>query len=156
MTDITTVKNLVLYEDPGYTTEQDTYPAGNNVYAKTYGLTNGTPYYYKWYDPNGILVRTSPVTSNLVTLPDTYSIPNAGPLGTWVVQVWNNTTNTLFEQTNFYVGPDHLKARYTGANPGSNSNVVIDLALHDKVNHVVPFDSLGNLVKGIRPIPKGR
>jgi uncharacterized repeat protein (TIGR01451 family) len=148
VTDITTVKNLVLYEDPGYTSEQDTYPAGNNVYAKTYGLTNGTPYYYKWYDPNGTLVRTSPVTSNLVTLPDTYSIPNAGPLGTWVVQVWNDATNTLFEQTNFYVGPDHLKASYTGANPDSSSNVVIDLALHDKVNHVVPFDSLGNLVKG--------
>lgn len=155
VTDITTVKNLVLYEDPGYTTEQDTYPAGNNVYAKTYGLTNGTPYYYKWYDPNGILVRTSPVTSNLITLPDTYSIPNAGPLGTWVVQVWNNTTNTLFEQTNFYVGPDHLKASYTGANPGSNSNVVIDLALHDKVNHVVPFDSLGNLIKGNPTDPEG-
>jgi hypothetical protein len=155
VTDITTVKNLVLYEDPGYTTEQDTYPAGNNVYAKTYGLTNGTPYYYKWYDPSGTLVRTSPVTSNLVTLPDTYSIPNTGPLGTWVVQVWNNTTNTLFEQANFYVGPDHLKASYGGINPNSNSNVVIDLALHDKVNHVVPFDSLGNLVKGSPTDPEG-
>lgn len=148
VTDITTVKNLILYEDPGYTAEQYTYPAGNNVYAKTYGLTNGTPYYYKWYAPDGTLMQTSPVTSNLVTLPDTYSIPNAGPLGTWTVQVWNSSTNSIFEQSNFYVGPDHLNASYTGIQPAINTDTVIDLALHDKVNHVVPFDVSGNLVKG--------
>ncbi len=148
VTDVTSVKNLVLYEDPGYTTEQNTYPVENNVYAKSYGLTNGTPYYYKWLDPTGAVMRTSPITGNLVSLPDTYTIPTAGPLGTWTVQLWNNSTNTIFEQTNFYVGPDHLKAGYTGSNPGTGTNVVVDLALHDKLNHVVPKDAFGNLVRG--------
>ena len=155
VTDVTTVKNLVLYEDPGYTTEQYTYPAGNNVYAKSYGLTNGTPYYYKWFAPDGTLMQTSAVISNLVSLPDTYSIPSAGPLGTWIVQVWNNTTNTIFVQSAFYVGPDHLKASYTGANQVVNADTVIDLALQDKLNHVVPKDAAGNLVKGSPTDPEG-
>lgn len=148
VTDLTTVKNLILYEDTGYSTEQYTYPTGNNVYAKTFGLTNGTPYYYKWLDPAGTVMRTSPVTSNLISLPDTYNIPAAGPLGTWTVQIWNDTTNTIFVQTNFYVGPDHLKANFAGGSQGINSDVVVDLALHDKVNHLVPFDVWGNLVQG--------
>lgn len=154
VTDATTVKALVLYQDPGYTTEQYTYPVGNNVYAKSFGLINGTPYYYKWYDPAGVLQRTSPTTSNLVSLPDTYTIPGTGPLGTWTVQLWDATANTIFAQTNFYVGPDHLKAGYTGANPDVNTNTVIDLTLHDKTNHVVPKDASGNLVKGGATDPK--
>lgn len=155
VTDLTTVKSMILYEDPGYSTEQSTYPTGNNVFAKTYGLTNATPYYYKWLNPAGTVMRTSPVTSNLISLPDTYTIPAAGPLGTWTVQLWNNTTNTIFVQTNFYVGPDHLKASFTGGSQGINSDVVVDLALHDKVNHLVPFDAGGNLVQGNPADPEG-
>lgn len=155
VTDVTTVKRLLLYQDPGYTTEQYTYPTGNNVYAKTYGLTNGTPYYYKWLNPSGTVLRTSPITSNLVALPDTYTIPDAGPLGTWTIQLWNNSTNTIFEQSNFYVGPDHLSASTGfGSTPQpANIEAVVNLALHGK-NHSVPLDASGNLVKGGPTDPK--
>lgn len=158
VTDVTTVKNLVIYEDPAYTTEQYTFPAGNSVYAKGYGLTSGTSYEYRWYDSSGAEVCTPRATSTTGTIfPDTCTIPAAGPLGTWTVQIWNTTANpdTLFVQGNFYVGPDHLKASYSGANPPINTNTVIDLALHDKVNHVVPFDPSGNLVKGSPTDPEG-
>jgi hypothetical protein len=157
--DITTVKNLLLYEDPGYTTEQYTYPAGNAVYGKSYGLTNGQPYYYRWLDSTDTVRRTSPVTNNLISLPDTYEIPIAGPLGTWTVQICNNATTavpcTVFTQTNFYVGPDHLQASYSGADPTVNTNMLINLALHDKSNHAVPFDASGNLVRGNPSDPEG-
>jgi len=156
VTDVTTVKNLVLYKDPGYTTESYVYPAGNNVYANGYGLTSGTSYEYRWYDSNGTEACAPRAASTTgTTFPDTCLIPAAGPLGTWIVQIWNNTTNTLFVQSNFYVGPDHLKADYSGADPAINTNAIIDLALHDKANHVVPFDPLGNLVKGNPADPEG-
>lgn len=158
VTDVTTVKNLLLYEDPAYTTEQYTYPAGNAVYGKSFGLTDGQPYYYRWIDPTGTVRRYSPVTNNLVSLPDTYEIPTAGPLGTWTVQICNNATTatcTIFTQTNFYVGPDHLQASYSGAAPTTNTSVLIDLALHDKFNHTVPFDASGNLVRGDPVDPEG-
>jgi hypothetical protein len=149
VTDVTTVKNMVLYEDTGYTTEQTTFPVGNTVYAKGFGLTSGTSYEYRWYNSSGTEVCTPRQTSTTGTsFPDTCTIPAAGPLGTWVVQIWNKTSNTLFVQTNFYVGPDHLAASYGGATPATNTDTVIDLALHDRFNHVVPFDAAGNLVKG--------
>lgn len=151
VTDVTTVKNLLLYEDPAYTIEQSTYPAGNTAYGKTYGLTDGESYYYRWLDPVGAILRTSPVINNLVAFPDTYEIPTAGPLGAWTVQVCNDATTascTVFAQTKFYVGPDHLEAAYSGSDPTTGANLLIDLALHDRFNHVVPFDASGNLVGG--------
>lgn len=148
VTDVTTVKNLLLFEDPGYVIEQDTFPVGNDVYAKAFGLTNGTPYYYVWLDPSGTVMRTSPVISNLVSLPDTYTLPTTGPLGTWEVQLWNASANTIFVSTNFYVGPDHVKAAYSGTNPPVNADSTVVLALHDKLNHAVPIDADGNLVRG--------
>jgi MSHA biogenesis protein MshQ len=158
VTDVTTVKNLVLYEDPAYTTEQSTYPAGNAVYGKSYGLTDGESYYYRWLDPTGAILRASPVINNLVAFPDTYEIPAAGPFGAWTVQVCNNATTascTIFAQTKFYVGPDHLQADYSGADPTTGANLLIDLALHDRFNHVVPVDASGNLVGGDPADPEG-
>lgn len=152
VTDVTTVKNLVLYNDPGYTTESYVYPAGNNVYAKGYGLASGTNYEYRWYNAAGTEVCLPRATSTTGTIfPDTCPIPVDGPLGTWVVQIWNKTTNSLFVQSNFYVGPDHLKASYSGASPATNTDTIINLALHDRYNHVVPKDSSGNLVIGNPP-----
>ncbi|MDO8705837.1 MAG: hypothetical protein Q7J84_12915 [Sulfuricaulis sp.] len=158
VTDVTTVKNLVLYEDTSYFIEQYVYPAGNNVYAKGYGLTSGRSYEYRWYDSSGAEACTPRAVSTTgTTFPDTCAIPTTGPLGTWTVQIWDLTSNpdALFVQSNFYVGPDHLKASYSGANPVVTTNVVIDLALHDKANHVVPFDPSGNLVKGNAVDPEG-
>lgn len=147
--DATTVKDVILYSDPGYTDESYIFPSGNSVYAKAYGLTNGTKYRFLWYDSNNVLKRTSPDTSGSGTsAPDTYTIPAAGPLGTWRVEVRRVSDNFLFAQTNFYVGPDHLNASYTGSNPSINTNATINLSLHDRYNHAVPLDPLGNLVKG--------
>ena len=136
--DETTVKALILYSDPGYTDESYIYPAGNAVYAKAFGLTNGTTYRFLWYDSNNVLKRTSPNTSGVgTTAPDTYTIPAAGPLGAWRVEVRRVSDNFLFAQANFYVGPDHVNASYTGSNPAVNTNATIDIALHAK-DHSIP------------------
>ncbi|MBI3752562.1 MAG: hypothetical protein HY266_00755 [Deltaproteobacteria bacterium] len=153
--DVTTVKDIVLWSDASYIDESYIYPAGNSVYARAYGLTNGTTYKFLWYDSSGALQRTSPNTSGTGTIaPDTYTIPAAGPLGTWRVEVRRVSDNALFAQINFYVGPDHLNASYTGANPALNTNATVNLSLHDKSNHVVPKDPSGNLVKGNPPTTK--
>lgn len=151
-TDVTTVKALVLYSDPGYTNESYLFPAGNAVYARAYG-TAATNYIFYWYDSNNVLKRTSPNWAGPGTVPDTYTIPAAGPLGTWRVDV-KTSGGVLFAQVNFYVGPDHVNASYTGANPvNTNTNVTINLSLRDR-NDVVPLDPSGNLVKGNPPTTK--
>lgn len=154
-TDTTTVKDIVLWSDASYTDESYLYPAGNPVYAKTYGLTNGTTYKFLWYDSNNVLKRTSPNTSGAGTIaPDTYTIPTTGPLGTWRIEVRRASDNALFTQTDFYVGPDHLNASYTGANPAVNTNATVNLSLHDRYGHVVPLNPSGSLVKGNPPTTK--
>ena len=156
VTDVTTVKNLVLYEDPGYNKVQSVYPTGKNVYAKAYGLNPVSNYEYRWYDSAGTEVCLPRQTSTVgATFPSTCAIPVAGPLGTWTVQVWNLTAGTKFLESLFYVGPDHINATYGDANPTVTANAVVNLALHDKNNHVVPFDPLGNLVKGDPANPDG-
>ncbi len=155
VTDVTTVKNLVLYSDSGYINESYTYPVGVNVYAKGYGTSSTTSYEYRWFDPSGTEMCSPRQQSTTgTTFPDACEIPLSGPLGTWAVQIWNKTTNTLFVQSNFYVGPDHVQASYSGADPSVGGFAVVDLALHDYANHVVPFDGSGNLVKGGPTDPK--
>ncbi|SCZ65161.1 DUF6701 domain-containing protein [Thiohalomonas denitrificans] len=155
VTDTTKVKSLVLYSDPGHTEESYIYPAGNEVYGKSFGLIPGSYYFFVWKEPDGTVQRTSPETLILDDgrFPDTFAVPQGGPLGKWTVEVFEctdgSTCNTTqsFSYTNFYVGPDHLQASYSGLNPTLGSEVVVDLALHDKWNHVVPMVG-GNLVKG--------
>lgn len=157
VTDATTVKDLLLYSDPGYLIERYIFPAGNSVYAKAYGVTSGISYRYRWFDSSNVLRRTSPDTVALGgLLPDTYDIPLAGPLGTWRVEVRRVSDNALFSQVIFYVGPDHLLATYSGANPlAINTNATIDISLHDRYNHVVPLDpATGNVVQGNPPATK--
>ena len=73
----------------------------------------------------------------------------------WVIlSVILTLPTAVFAQTNFYVGPDHVNASYAGPNPPVSGNATIDLSLHDKYNHAVPLDSLGNLVKGNPPATK--
>jgi hypothetical protein len=152
--DVTTVKDLILYSNPGYTTERYIYPAGNAVYAMAYGTLAATNYHYVWIDPNGVTQRTSPSWPGGAPLPDTYTVPVPGPLGTWTVNVVRTAGSVLFKTVNFYVGPDHISASYSGANPvNTDSNVTINLALHDR-NDNVPFDPFGNLVKGNPPTTK--
>ena len=153
-TDATTVKDVILYSDPGYTDESYLYPAGNEVYARAFG-TLATTYNFFWYDSNNVLKRSSPDRLGPGILADPYTIPNAGPLGTWRVELRRKDNNTLFSQANFYVGPDHVSATYTGPEQGVNANVTIDLSLHDKLNHLVPLDPLtGNVVQGNPPTTK--
>jgi hypothetical protein len=84
-------------------------------------------------------------------LPDAHDIPAAGPLGTWRVEVRRVSDNSLFAQVNFYVGPDHIQASYSGSNPVAvNTNATIDLSLHGR-NHALPVDPFGNLVRGNPP-----
>lgn len=154
VTDTTTVKKLVLYEDAGYTTEQDTYPAGNRVYAKAYGLIPIIRYYFEFLDPTGAVVCRDPIPSGTYTLnvgttwTSSCLLPDAGPLGTWTARIFVQGSVTAFASMPFYVGPDHLKANFSGTNPAIGSNAVVTLALHDKTGHVVPFNSGGVLVKG--------
>lgn len=163
-TDVTTVKDLVLYSGGSYTDESYIFPTGNDVYARAYGTL--ATYKFCWYDSNNALKRTSPTYSGPGILSDTYlTLPNT-PLGTWIVEVQQKSAaqacnpapnSTYFAQSKFYVGPDHLNASYTyaGANPGVNSNVTIELALHGK-DHLVPIDPAnpGNVVKGNPPTTK--
>lgn len=161
VTDTTTVKNLILYADAGYTKESYIYPAGNEVYGKAFGLTPNKYYLYVWKDPSGTTMRTSPETLENGPYPDTYAIPESGPLGKWTVEVrectgnGNNRCNTtaFFADAEFYVGPDHIEANYAGSDPMVSSNVVVDLALHDKWGHDVPTAG-GTLVKGNPPTTK--
>lgn len=160
-TDETTVKALILYSDGGYTDESYIFPTGNYVYAKAYGAASAT-YKFCWYDSSNTLRRISPNRTGPGTLPDTgplsntdppSPIPGAGPLGTWRVEVrQTNCSGALFASTNFYVGPDHVYADYTGPTAHVNTNITIDLALHGK-DHAVPVAS-GNLVKGSPPDTK--
>ncbi len=153
-TDTTTVKDIVLYSDPGYTNESYIFPAGNSVYARAFGAL-ATQYRFYWYDSSDALQRTSPVYTGPGILSDAYDLPVAGPPGTWRVVVRRVSDNSVFAQTNFYVGPDHLNASYTGPNPVINTNATINLSLHDKYNHVVPIDpSTGNVVQGNPPATK--
>lgn len=155
VTDATTVKNIILYSDAAYTDESYIYPTGNYVYAKAYGAL-ATNYKFYWYDSNNVLQRTSATETGPGTLPDTYSsspISSAGPLGTWRVEVRKLSDNSLFASANFYVGPDHVNATYTGSDPAINTNATVNLSLHDK-NHAVPVDPSGNLVKGNPPTTK--
>ncbi len=150
--DVTTVKDLILYSDPGYTTESYIYPAGNSVYARAYG-TLSTTYNFFWYDSNNVLQSTSPIYTGPGILNDAYDIPAVGPLGTWRVDVVQIAGSVLFRTANFYVGPDHISASYSGADPvNTDSNVIIDLELHD-LNHNIPFH-LGTLVAGAPPATK--
>jgi hypothetical protein len=155
VTDTTTVKDLILYSDPGYTDESYIYPVGNAVYARAFGAL-ATTYNFKWYDSSGALKRTSPDRLGPGILPDTYDpIPLAGPLGTWRVDVIRKDNGALFAQTFFYVGPDHLNASYTGPDVPVNGNATVTLSLHDKYNHVVPLDpATGNVVQGNPPLTK--
>ncbi|MBI5203855.1 MAG: DUF11 domain-containing protein [Nitrospirae bacterium] len=145
-TDETTVKDLVLYSDSGHTDESYIFPAGNIVYAKAFGLatTGNKKYYFKWYDSSNTLKETSPSNNPDANkqLPDSYSILTSElNFGTWRVEVWlDETTDVKMLETNFYVGPDHVSASYTGANPSINTDVTINLSLHDRYNHDVPLD----------------
>lgn len=145
-TDEITVKDLVIYSNSLYTDESYIFPAGNIVYAKAFGLatTGNKKYYFKWYDSGNTLKETSPSNNPDANkqLPDSYSILTSElNFGTWRVEVWlDETTDVKMLETNFYVGPDHVSASYTGANPSVNTNVTINLSLHDRYNHAVPLD----------------
>ncbi len=167
--DTTTVKKLLLYSDPGYTTESYLYPVANRVYAKVYGLSSGTTYYFRWYKPDGSVMTTSYQTSVGQTTatgssaPDAYRFgdmvdalgTSAEPLGKWTVKVClDSGCSSVFATTDFYVGPDHLKASFTGTNPTTVDTAVVALTLHDRYNHLVPLDSSGTLVKGNPPTTK--
>ncbi|WP_134080416.1 DUF6701 domain-containing protein [Thiohalophilus thiocyanatoxydans] len=152
--DTTTIKELGLFWDPDYEEESYIYPAGNNVYGKAFGLTDGEDYYFEWYDPAGDLVRTSSTTTVLGTvLPDTYKLPDDATLGTWNVKVWHDTTpdRELHQETDFYVGPDHIEASHSGDTETTDTNVEVDLALHDRFNHAIPEDSNGDLITANPP-----
>lgn len=160
-TDETTVKDLVLYSDSGYTNENNIFPAGSIVYAKAFGLatTGNKKYYFKWYDSSNTLKETSPSNNPDANkqLPDSYSIPTTSTcgvsgtvtcFGTWRVEVWlDETTDVKMLEINFYVGPDHISA---GNNlyASRNTNVTITLSLHDRYNHTVPLDPSNNVVQG--------
>lgn len=152
VTDVTTVKDLLLYQDPGYATQRYVYGAGESVYAKAYSIISGTCFQYRWYDASNAEVCTPRQRSTSgTTFPDTCAIPTAGPLGRWRVEVWNTCTERLFDRTYFYVGPDHVMASYAGTDPAVGANATVNLALHDRYGHVVPMDALGNVVAGNPP-----
>ncbi len=153
-TDATTVKDLVLYSDAGYNYEDYIYPSGNPVYARAYG-TLATNYRFYWYDSSVGLQRTSPTYTGPGILSDTYpTLPNT-PLGTWSVKVKRVSNSVVFAETNFYVGPDHINATYTGPYPIINNSVTVDLALHDRYNHVVPINpATGNVITASPPTTK--
>lgn len=146
-TDTTTVKDIVLYSDPGYTKENYTFPTGYFVYAKAFGAL-ATNYRFLWYDSTNALKRTSPPYTGPGILPDTYDIPAGGPLGTWRVEVRRVSDNFLFAQTNFYVGPDHIEASYTGTSVCAGDTATVNLTLHDRLNHTVPKDPFNVVVQG--------
>lgn len=175
--DDTIVKNIILYSDPGYSNESYIYPQGNTVYAKAFGLTPGSQYYFVYTDPYNAQHYDTSTAPNVTTATGStaydspaYVIPTtlAGgtPEGKWEVDIYlctvftgsrNNQTcdtsstgNTLFAHTNFYVGPDHVDASYSGSNPAVNTNAVVDVSLRD-INDQIPVDSSGNLVKGDPP-----
>lgn len=170
-TDTTTVKGIVLYSDPSYTDESYIYPAGSFVYARIFG-TLSRPYKFYWYDSSGALRTTSACYTGPGTLSNTYPpFPEPGipdPFGTWQVVVrYDNTSpyrcddvtasSPTFAQTNFYVGPDHLNATYTGANPSVGSTISIPITLHDRYSnpHTIPLDpTTGNVVSGNPPTTK--
>jgi hypothetical protein len=154
VTDVTTVKRLMLYEDAAFSVQQDTFPTENRVYAQTFGLTPGVRYHYEFLNPSGTVVCRDPSSGTTLNVGATWKsqcdIPAAGPLGTWTARIIQQgaAAGTYFASEPFYVGPDHIAASYSGPAPTTNTNTVIDLAMHTRTGNVVPKDALNNLVQG--------
>ena len=105
--DRTTVRRLMTYTTNTYAVPADVFVIGNVVYARATGLVASSNHYFRWYDANGTLVRTSGSTSSGGSgiRTDSYTTTAASPTGSWRVEIWRDlATDQLVETTPFTVG----------------------------------------------------
>jgi hypothetical protein len=92
VTDNSTARVLVTYEDAARATFSNLFNNTQTVYANSYGLTGYTNVFYRWYDSNGTLVRQSGVipVDAAKQAPDSLSLNTSLPAGIYSVYLHNN------------------------------------------------------------------
>lgn len=87
--DITTVRRLLTYEDPGFVNQSDLFVLGDTVYARATGLSAGSRVYFVFKDANGATVYTGPVrtvdTQGMAF--EQYTTRDTDAVGRWTVEV---------------------------------------------------------------------
>lgn len=105
VTDTTTAKLLITYDDPAYTHFQDIFNKTQTVYAKGYGLDDYKKVYFVWYDSNGTIVQQ---TSSMVVDKDEEASNNLAldysfPSGTYLVYLHDDKTDIVIAVESFLV-----------------------------------------------------
>jgi len=92
VTDNTTARIMLTYEDAAFTTFSELFNTSQIVYANSYGLSDHNQVYYIWYDSFGVLVRQSPpitVDAN-DEADDQLQLNSSLPYSTYTVYLYNN------------------------------------------------------------------
>lgn len=84
-TDRTVVGNLATYADPGYAAASASFHPSDTVFARGMGLAGGSQVCFRWLDPSGATVYTSPLIGvDVMQMANSeYVLPSAASLGTW-------------------------------------------------------------------------
>ncbi|MBD3209963.1 hypothetical protein GF318_01125 [Candidatus Micrarchaeota archaeon] len=105
VSDNTTARLLITFEDAAHTRFEDLFNNTQTVYANSYGLSAYKKVYYMWYDSNGTLVRQSPaldVDSNDEAA-DQLQLNASLPVGQYSVYIHNDKNGNVISTEYFEV-----------------------------------------------------
>lgn len=118
--DTTTVKVLVTFSDAAYATPQSVFTPCTTLYAKAFGLSNGT-YRFMVYDPSGSLKTMSPVElspDQSGQVSDSYRLQPGDPLGAWTVKLQKKSGGSFADLPDYIAGFQHMNSGTISVNTG--------------------------------------
>jgi hypothetical protein len=160
VTDTTSVRYLATYDGPGYGTIDTRFIPAETVYARGSGLSGYSQVRFRWIDPSGTLVYTSPnVTVDTLNQANTfYALSPTAPIGEWTLVLVNASNNAEISRTAFTVNHDAgisalsaTDAPGVGQSVGVTSSVVnrgSQSITNSTMTYVIWWDSDGNGVFG--------
>ena len=159
VTGVTTVRRLTTYADAGYASRSTLFRLGETVYARAGGLTSNQQVTFRWVDPTGAIVYTSPtVTADTQgTAVSFRAIAPGAEVGDWTLILRNNAGVEITRST-FTVAYNgtitHLSAtdadpagRPTTLTAGIENRAGAPMAA-STLNYLVWWDADGNGVFG--------
>ncbi|MDZ4179388.1 MAG: NEW3 domain-containing protein [Coriobacteriia bacterium] len=160
VTDTTSVRYLATYDGPGYGTIDTSFIPGQTVYARGTGLSGYSQVRFRWINPSGTLVYTSPnVTVDTLNMANTfYALAPTAPTGEWTLVLVNASNNAEISRTNFTVNHDAgITALSATDAPGVAQSVGVTSSVTNRgsqpitgstMTYVIWWDSDGNGVFG--------
>lgn len=143
-TDVTTVRQLAVYDTSGYANQMSAYSLTDTVYGRATGLAPADEVYFVWKDSSGAIVRTSPIRSvdTAGMAFDAYPTLATDPTGAWILEL-HAKNGALLETTSFTV---KWKASVTALSatdaPGVGDAVSITSSLRNDIGRAITGSTL--------------